>query len=267
MNATIARLRPLVSPVAWGAGTLVSCAVVHAFTGPGLMPAARGVAAVFAVLMMLSLVIPGISLARASGPEAAWREGALRWGSTVGGALGGSLVGVTVYAAFFAARAVPAVLASVLVIASCALSFAALARAMARLLARFPGGHLAGAGAAGAALLALAAVPFWTSGLVRTGAGFAWSGLVVGASPFLAAAMPWTGAAGPWSFDPRTSPVLYGTWVGTDVPLVLPSWGACLVGHALFAAAAIGFAEVLPSLVTSSSRRRQSGHGAQATGQ
>ena len=237
-------LRPFCAPAAWMLAALASSGVLHALAGPGLVPAARGVAAAAGVLMMMSLVVPAVSLSRAAELSTSWRDDLRRWGVTVGGALGGLLVGLLAYTLVVAARAAPAVLASLVVMASCAMSFAALARALARLFRR----HLAGAGLAGAALLALVAIPFWTGGLMRTGAGFAWSGLVIGASPFLAAARPWAGAAGPWTFDPRTSPVLYGIWVGTDVPLVMPGWIACAAGHLVFALVLIGLAEVLPRL-------------------
>jgi hypothetical protein len=245
MSAAITRLRPFIPPAAWAVAALVSSGVLHALTGPGLVPEARGVAAVACVLMMMSLAVPAVSLARASETSAEWSDDLRRWGVTVGGALGGLLAGLLVYTLVVAARAAPAVIASLVVIASCAISFAALARALARLFRR----HLAGAGLAGAVLLALVAIPFWTGGLMRTGAGFAWSGFVIGASPFLAAARPWAGAAGPWTFDPRTSPVLYGIWVGTDVPLVMPGWIVCAAGHLVFALVLTGLAEVLPGVV------------------
>ena len=247
MNAAIARLRPFVPPVAWMCAALVSCGVLHALTGLGLVGAARGVAAVAGVVMMMSLVVPAVSLSRASELSGSWLDDLRRWGATVGGALGGLLLGLLVYTLVTAARAAPAVLASIVVIAACALSFAALARALTRLLARFRGGRLAGAGAAGGLLLALAAVPFWTGGLIRS--HFAWGPWLVGASPFLASAMPWTVAGGPWGFDPRTSPVLYGIWVGTDVPLVMPGWIACAAGHLIFALVVIALAEVMPRVM------------------
>jgi hypothetical protein len=228
-------------------GALASSGVLHALTGRGPVGAARGVAAIACVAMMMSLAVPAVSLSRASELSGSWRDDLRRWGATVGGALGGSLAGLLVYVLASAARAAPALLASMLVVALCALSFGALGRSLSRLLAGFQGGRLAGAGAAGGLLLALAAVPFWTGGLIRS--GFAWGPWLVGASPFLASAMPWTTAAGPWRFDPRTSPVLYGIWVGNDVRLPLPGWIACAAGHAIFALVLIGLAEVAPRVI------------------
>ena len=112
--------------------------------------------------------------------------------------------------------------------------------------------------------MVLVAVPFWSDAFMRSSAGFSWGKWLIGASPFLAAAMPWVGAGGSWCFDPRTSAVLYDMWVGTDIPLVYPSWVSCALGHLLAAGLLLACGELPPMLRRRIGPRGSSGRAGEA---
>ncbi len=233
--------RPFVIRLAcWSAGAAAAGGVFRAAVGgQGFRPEAKGMAAVAAATLLLSLVIPALSitfsLAGPSGPM----EDLRRWGLEVGTGLGGAALGIALFALFSAPAVLPAAIGSLIVVAAASVSFGALARALTKVL---PGRH-AGASFAAGALLLLVATPWWSGSLLRTALGPSWGKWLVGASPFLAAALPWTHASGVWTFDPRTG-ALYDTWIGTDVPLAYPSWIACAVGHVLAGAAILAVLEL-----------------------
>jgi hypothetical protein len=220
------RLRPWLPATAWAAGSLALAGVFRLAAGTGLPAGARGAAAVGAVALLLSLILPATSIAYSAPTGPGPLDDLRRWGTGAGSALAGGAAGLVLFALVGARGAVPELLAALVVVSACCVSFGALARAATGLLP----GRLAGSLLAGAALLLLVAAPFWSRGFMISSAGAVWGEWLAGASPFLASAMPWVGAS-PWGFDPRTSLVLYDIWVGTDYPVALPGWVACAAGH------------------------------------
>jgi hypothetical protein len=231
----------------WAAGALVATGIFRAaVAGEGFRPGAKGMAAASAVTLLLSLVIPALSIVCALPGPAAPTEDLRRWGREVGAALAGSALGIAAFALMSNPGAIPSVLASLVVVGAAAVSFGALARAVGKAVSRLAAGSVAVA-----ALLALEATPFWSGVILRGPAGPVLGKWIVGASPFLAAALPWTQGSA-WAYDPRVG-VLYDIWIGTDVPLAYPSWVACAAGHLLVGAALLAVVE-LPRIVRA--RRR-----------
>ena len=254
MSSLRERLRPFVPAAAGLVSALVACLVFLASAGDRVPQGARGPAAACAAALLASLVFPTLSVALAAPGPAGPAADARRWARLVAGALGGATFGALVFALAFARAAVLATLLSYLVTGACAVSFGALARAVGKALRSCVAGGLV----AGASLLVMIAAPFWSRGLLASGAG-GWLGKpLVGASPFLAAAIPWTGASAGWGFDPRWSRLLYRAWVGTDFPLAYPSWIACVTGHVLVGAAILAVAD-LPRVLRDRRDRRSPG--------
>lgn len=244
MRVSWAGARPLAVRLAcWAAGAALAAGVFRAIArAEGLSPGAKGMAAAAAVTLLLSLVIPALSIVHALPGTSGPMEDLGRWGRETGGGLAGSALGIAAFALLSSRAAIPAALASLVVIGAAAVSFGALARALGKLVRS----RLAAGCASAAALLALEAVPFWSGSLLRTSAGNAWGKWLVGASPYLAAALPWTQGS-VWTYDPRLG-ALYDTWIGTDVPLAYPAWVSCAIGHLLAGGLLLTAAE-LPRLV------------------
>jgi hypothetical protein len=205
-----------------GAGGAVVLVVlllaIGAFYGRhGLVPSS-----VAATLFGLSLVYPAVSIACATAPGiAGWLA---RWTP----ALGGTAAAILLIAQLAGAGVVLPAIASLIVIASASFCAGALAFALHGLLRNAS----IGTGVASGLLVLLTAVPFWSGPVLKTATGMLFGTWLIGASPYLASAMPWVSTGGSWSFDPKTSSVLYDVWVGTDVPVLYPSWIGCAVGFA-----------------------------------
>ncbi len=264
MKPTWESARPFVLRLGcWTAGAFVATGIFRAaVAGEGFRPGAKGMAAAAAVTLVLSLVIPALSIVCArrsgsgrSGPYLALpvavapTEDLRRWGREVGAALAGSAIGITVFALISSPGAIPEVLASLVVVGASAVSFGALARVLGRVVPRLAAGCVAVA-----VLLLLEAAPFWSGAILRGPAGPALGKWLVGASPYLAAALPWTQGSPVWNYDPRLG-ALYDIWIGTHVPLAYPSWISCAVGHLLVGAALVAVME-LPRFIKA---RRRSG--------
>jgi len=218
-------------------------ALFRGLTMEALPSCARGASAACAAALLFSLLVPVASVGLAAARDLP------RWAARTASWAGGSAAGLVAFALLLCRGAAGAALRSSLVVAACALSFGAFGLALARLLRprvaeegpgprRFGLDELAGCLPA-AALLVLEALPFWSGPLFRSAAGPSLGKLLVGSSPFMAASLPWVSLSA-WSFDPRTSPVLYGLWVGTDVPVAYPSWAACVAGHVLAGCVLLG---------------------------
>lgn len=249
----------------WTTGVLVATGIFRAaVAGEGFRPGAKGMAAAAAVTLVLSLVIPALSIVCALPGTVAPTEDLRRWGHEVGAALAGSALGIAVFALVSSPGAIPAALASLVVTGAAAVSFGALARALGRTTAGLgrrlgfarSGPYLAAGCVAVAALLLLEAAAFWSGTILRGPAGPAWGKWLVGSSPFLAAALPWTQGSPVWTYDPRLG-ALYDVWIGTHVPLAYPSWVSCAAGHLLVGAALLAAAEV-PRIVRARRRFRPS---------
>ena len=247
----------------WTAGAAVATGIFRAaVAGEGFRPGAKGMAAASAVTLLLSLVIPALSIVCALPGEGAPTEDLRRWGREVGAALAGSALGIAAFALMSSPGAIPSVLASLVVTGAAAVSFGALARALGSItsrLARRPGSrrfgpYMAAGCVAAAALLLLEAAAIWSGAILRGPAGPAFGKWIVGASPFLAAALPWTQGSHVWSYDPRLG-ALYDIWIGTHVPLAYPSWVSCAAGHLLVGAALLAAAE-LPRIIRARRRSR-----------
>jgi len=247
----------------WTTGALVATGIFRmAVAGEGFRPGAKGMAAAAAVTLLLSLVIPALSIVCALPGTATPMEDLRRWGREVGAAVAGSAIGITVFALFSSPGAIPSALASLVVTGAAAVSFGALARALGMITTRLgrrlgfarSGPNLAAGCVAAAVLILLEAAAFWSGSILRGPAGPALGKWIVGASPYLAAALPWTQGSPVWSYDPRLG-ALYDIWIGTHVPLAYPSWISCAAGHLLVGAALVAIVE-LPRIVRA---RRRSG--------
>jgi hypothetical protein len=213
-----------------GAGGAVALVVLLLIIGAGYGRRGLLPSSIAATIFLLSLVYPAVSIACATAPGAAgWLA---RWAP----ALGGTAAAVLVISLVAGAGTTAPAIASLIVVAAAAFCAGALAFA----LHGFLGMANISMGVPSALLVLLTAVPFWSGPVFRSAAGMLFGTWLIGASPYLASAMPWVSTGGSWSFDPKTSSVLYDIWVGTDVPVLYPSWIACAVGFAVVGGVFLG---------------------------
>ncbi len=104
----------------WTGGAIVATGIFRAAVrGEGLRPEAKGMAAAAAVTLLLSLVIPALSIVCSGAGQSDLAAGVRRWSREVGAALAGSVLGVVAFALLSSPAAVPTVLASLVVTLIC----------------------------------------------------------------------------------------------------------------------------------------------------
>ena len=203
-----------------GAGVALVVIVLFALAGLASGQRPVFVPGLAAAALLSSLAIPCVSILFASKNTVAWLRS---WSAPFGGAV----VAMTLLSLPAGGYAAGHMLLSLVVVGAVAFAYGALTLAV-RALVR---SARAAAMTASLVLVAMIAVPFWSGGMLRTGTGLTLGTWLVRLSPSLSAGLPWIAPTSGWSFDPRTSNVLYDLWVGTDVPLALPSWYSSALLH------------------------------------
>jgi hypothetical protein len=211
----------MLSLVAFGVSLSTAVLMVTVGAVAGRRPLVAPASA--ASVMLMSFALPCLSIAYGSVARAGdWMR---CWLAPYAGAA----IALLPFSFFGGLRSGGHMVKSLLVLSAIVFAYGALAHAIRPLVKSVRVTGLLSCGL----LVAMIAVPFWSGGLLRTGAGFAYGTWLVRLSPSLSVALPWVSPTSGWAFDPRTSSVLYDVWVGTDVPLVLPSWFSCAALHAL----------------------------------